>query len=82
MARMLRRVEKVSQKSTRFERGVPKLSEILCENNLRCNNIIILDDLIAEATVSPVASRLFTHGRHQNASVILLVQNMFPKEKI
>ena len=68
-------------KSIRFERGVPKLSEDLCEINPRYNNIIIPDDLMAEATDSPVVSRLFTQGRHRNASVILLLQNMFPKGK-
>ena len=68
-------------KSIRFERGVPELSENLCEINPRHNNIIILDDLMAEATDSPVVSRLFTQGRHRNASVILLLQNMFPKGK-
>ena len=67
-------------KSIRFERGVPELSENLCEINPRYNKIIILDDLMAEATDSPVVSRLFTQGRHRNASVILL-QNMFPKGK-
>ena len=68
-------------KSIRFERGVPKLSEDLCEINPRYNNIIILDDLMAGATDSPVVSRLFTQGRHRNASVILLLQNMFPEGK-
>ena len=68
-------------KSIRFERGLPDLSEDLCEINPRYNNIIILDDLMAEATDSPVVSRLFTQGRHRNASVILLLQNMFPKVK-
>ena len=34
---------------------------------------------MAEATDSPVISRLFTQGRHRNAS--LLLQNLFPKEK-
>ena len=68
-------------KSIRFERGVPKLSEDLCEINPRYNNIIVLDDLMAEATDSPVVSRLFTQGRHRNASIILLLQNMFPKGK-
>ena len=68
-------------KSIRFERGLPDLSEDLCEINPRYNNIIILDDLMAEATDSPVVSRLFTQGRHRNASVILLLQNMFPKGK-
>ena len=59
------------------------MSENLCEINPRYNNIIILDDLMAEATDSPVrVSRLFTQGRHRNASVILLLQNMFPKGNI
>ena len=60
---------------------MPELSEDLCEINARYNNIIILDDLMTEATGSPVVSRLFTQGRHRNASVISLLQNMFPKEK-
>ena len=68
-------------KSIRFERGLPDLSEDLCEINPRYNNIIILDDLMAEATDSPVVSRLFTQGRHRNASVILLLQNMSLKGK-
>ena len=77
------KLKKSLGKSIRFERGVPELSENLCEINLRYNNIIILDDLMAEATDSPVVSRLFTQGRHRNASVILLLQNMhmFPKGK-
>ena len=69
-------------KSIRFERGVPELSENLSEINARYNNIIILDDLMAEATDSPVASRLFTQGRHRNASVILLPQKCFLKGNI
>ena len=68
-------------KSILFERGLPELSEDLCEINARYNNIIILHDLMAEATDSPVVSRLLTQGRHRNASVILLLQNMFPKGK-
>ena len=36
---------------------------------------------MAGATDSPVLSKLFTQGRHRNASVILLLQNMFPKGK-
>ena len=75
------KLKKSLGKSILFERGVPELSEDLCEINVRYNNIIILDDLMAEATDSPVVSRLFTQGRHRNASVILLLQNMFPKGK-
>ena len=57
-------------KSIRFERGVPELSEYRCEINPRYNNVIILDDLMAEATDSPVVSRLFTQGRHRERHLI------------
>ena len=68
-------------KIIRIERGVPELSEDLCEINPRYNNILILDELMDEATDSLAVSRLFTQGRLRNASVILLLQNMFPKGK-
>ena len=68
-------------KRIQFERGLPELSENMSEIHTRYNNIIVLDDLMAEATDSPVVSRLFTQGRHRNASVILLLQNMFPNGK-
>ena len=40
-----------------------------------------LDDLMDLAIDSPIISKLFTQGRHRNASVILLLQNAFPKGK-
>ena len=43
--------------------------------------MLIFDDLVSEAIQSPIVSRLFTQGRHRNASIILLLQNMFPKGK-
>ena len=36
---------------------------------------------MSELTDSPVVSRLFTQGHHQNASFILLLQNMLFKGK-
>ena len=36
---------------------------------------------MSQAIDNPVLSKLFTQGRHRNASVILLLQNMFPKGK-
>ena len=69
------------EKTIRFERGVPDFSVNLCEINPRYNNIIILDDLMAEGADSPIVSRLCTQGRHGNASAILLQQNMFPEGK-
>ena len=49
------KLKKSLGKSIRFERGVPELSEDPCEINPRYNNIIILDDLMAEATDTKAA---------------------------
>ena len=65
----------------RFWQGVPELEEDLGEIKTSKHTIFVLDDLMAEAKDSPVVSKLFTQGRHRNASVILLLQNMFPKGK-
>ena len=64
-----------------FTQGLPALSEDLHEINPKFNNVLVFDDLMSQATESPVLSKLFTQGRHRNASVILLLQNMFPKGK-
>ncbi len=64
-----------------FFRGLPKFSDNLEEIDPKVNNIIVLDDLMAEASDSPLVAGLFTQGRHRNASVILMLQNMFPKGK-
>ena len=64
-----------------FEKGIPEFSEDLSEISLNKHRIFVFDDLMAGATDSPVLSKLFTQGRHRNASVILLLQNMFPKGK-
>ena len=36
---------------------------------------------MAKAIESSIVSRQFTQGRHRNASILLLLQNMFPKGK-
>ena len=64
-----------------FTQGLPELSEDLHEINPKFNNVLVFDDLMSQAIDSPVLSKLFTQGRHRNASVILLLQNMFPKGK-
>ena len=64
-----------------FTQGLPDLSEDLGEINPEYNNILVFDDLMSQATDSLVLSQLFTQGRHRNASVILLLQNMFLKGK-
>ena len=56
-----------------FTQGLPEPSEDLHEINPNFNNILVFDDLMAQATDSPVLSKLFTQGRHRNASVILLL---------
>lgn len=61
--------------------GVPDLSDDLKEINPKLNNVLVFDDLMSPAIDSPVLSKLFTQGRYRNASVILLLQNMFPKGK-
>ena len=61
-----------------FEQGIPEFSEDLSKISLNKHRIFVFDDLMAGATDSPVLSKLFTQGRHRNASVILLLQNMFP----
>ena len=64
-----------------FTQGLPELSEDLHEINPKFNNVLVFDDLMSQAIDNPVLSKLFTQGRHRNASVILLLQNMFPKGK-
>ena len=74
-------MKRVLKKKIQFTQGLPDLSEDLSEINPEYNNILVFDDLMSQAIDSPVLSQLFTQGRHRNASVILLLQNMFPKGK-
>ena len=64
-----------------FTQGLPEVDENLESIDTGVNNVWVLDDLMDEAIQSPVISQLFTRGRHRNLSVILLLQNMFPKGK-
>ena len=66
-------------KEIQFIRDLPEFKKDLREIDPKFNNVLVFDDLMAQATDSPLISLLFTHGRHRNASVILLLQNMFPK---
>ena len=50
-------------------------------NKKRRNTVIVIDDLMEEAKDSKLVSKLFTQGRHRNVSVILILQNAFPKGK-
>ena len=64
-----------------FKQGLPEFEPDLCDIDPRYNNIVVLDDLMDMAVDSPIISKRFTPGRHRNASVILLLQNAFPKGK-
>ena len=68
-------------KDIKFFRGLPKFNDDLREIDPKCKNVLIFDDLMSEAIQSPIIFRIFTQGRHRNTSVILLLQNMFPKAK-
>lgn len=63
-------LQRVLQSQIRFARGLPELEDDLRSIPTTRHTIIVLDDLMAQATDSPVVSKLFTQGRHRNASVI------------
>ena len=68
-------------KEIQFIRGLPESKEDPWEIDPKSNNMLVFDDFVAQTTDSPLVSLLFTQGRHRNASVILLLQNMFLKGK-
>ena len=45
------------------------------------NNLIILDDMMDEASKDERVAQLFSRGRHDNLSVIFLTQNLFHKNQ-
>ena len=45
------------------------------------NTVVVIDDLMVEATQNDQVQALFTRGRHLNLSVIYLAQNLFHKGK-
>ena len=63
-----------------FREGLPTFQLNLSDVDPKYN-IIVLDDLMDLAVDSQIISKLFTQARHRNASVILLLQNAFPKGK-
>ena len=67
--------------SISFTQGLPEVKDNLENIDDKVHNLWVLDDLMEEAVQSPIISQLFTRGGHRNLSVILLLQNMFPKGK-
>ena len=45
------------------------------------NTLVVLDDMLSEASRNDQVSALFTRGRHLNFSVIFLSQNLFHQGK-
>ena len=64
-----------------FREGLPTFQLNLSDIDPKYNNIIVLDDLMDLAVDIQIISKLSTQGRLRNASVILLLQNAFPKGK-
>ena len=66
-------------KDIKFFLGLPKFNDHLREIDPKCNNVLIFDDLMSTVIQSPNVSQIYIQGRHRTASVILLLQKMFPK---
>ena len=59
--------------------GIPKdLDKMFNKEEI---NLIVLDDMMDEASKDEKVSHLFTRGRHDNLSVIYLTQNLFHKNQ-
>ena len=72
----------VGKGRVKLSRGLPKYNdEDLRDLNPVKKTVIVIDDLMEEAKNSKLVSKLFTQGRHRNVSVILIMQNAFPKGK-
>jgi len=62
-----------------YVEGIPTDLERMFDK--KTNNLIILDDMMNEASQDDRVSKLFTRGRHDNLSVIYLTQNLFHKNQ-
>jgi hypothetical protein len=74
-AQMLR-IQQLSPIPVHFIEGLPEPSEFTNDEN----NLLILDDLMADSANSKLVSNLFTRtSHHRNLSVILILQNLYHK---
>lgn len=62
-----------------YVQGIPSNIEEMFDRKV--NNLIVLDDMMSEASNDNRVSNLFTRGRHDNLSVIFLTQNLFHKNQ-
>ena len=58
-------------------KGLLECNDDFGDIDFRFIHILVLDDLMLHAKDSGIVSKLFTQGRHRNASVILVIQNAF-----
>ena len=73
----------VRRGNVRMKKGLPDydVDDLHDLNKKNRKTVIVIDDLMEEAKDSKLVSKLFTQGRHRNVSVILILQNAFPKGK-
>ena len=62
-----------------YAQGIPSEVDSMFDRSV--NNLIILNDMMGEATQNKRISQLFTRVRHDNLSVIYLTQNLFHKKQ-
>ena len=62
-----------------YVEGIPTNLEEMFDRQK--SNLIVLDDMMDEASKDDRISQLFTRGRHDNLSVIFLTQNLFHKHQ-
>jgi hypothetical protein len=76
--RQMARIQQACPLPVHFIEGIPDSTEFNSEEN----NLLILDDLMDDSSNSKTVSNLFTRSsHHRNMSVILMLQNLFPKGK-
>lgn len=67
-----------------FHQGLPTVEDLRKWRDEACGShfILVMDDLMMEATKSAQVQKIFTiYSHHFKMSVIVLVHNLFPKEK-
>ena len=62
-----------------FHSGIPNIIQDYYFLNTRVNNLIVFDELMTEVKNDTVIVDIFSRGRHNNTSVILLLQTLFPQ---
>ena len=71
--------EELMKMNVEYVEGIPGELDKYFKKNKR--NLLILDDLMDEASKGFKVTQLFTRGRHDNLSVLYLKQNLFHKNQ-